>query len=497
MLTSKDVYTIDINAKYLGIDVLLLMENSGRSVAEVVEEKVSPDSNILIIAGPGNNGGDGLVAARHLAFKHKVKIAFIGDERRASKLTKRQLEILRKISSIEIDFIKYDEDLEKLIKLLEESDVVVDAIFGVGLKGDPKGLFRRVIEIINKVKERKKYKVISVDVPSGLIVDEGKIGNPAIRPDIIVTFVDKKKGIDLFQAKVVVKNIGIPRDLLEIAGPGDLILNFPRRKDWSKKGDFGRVLVIGGSYKYTGAPVFSAMAALKSGVDLVFLYVPKGIVNVIRSFSPDLIAIYYEGEYLIVDAIEKLELDRYDSVLIGPGLGVEKETIEAVRKLVLKLIEMKKKVVIDADGLKAIKGMKLSKNFVVTPHAGELKIISNLIVSGDIEDRKRKAIEAAKMYDSIILLKGHVDVITDGERTKINLTGNPAMTVGGTGDVLAGLVAGFLAQGIGVFESAVSAAFLNGLAGDLAFEKYGYSMTASDVINEIPNAFKKTFSYAD
>jgi NAD(P)H-hydrate epimerase len=263
-----------------------------------------------------------------------------------------------------------------------------------------------------------------------------------------------------------------------------------KRELWSHKGDYGRVLVIGGSKDYIGAPALSALAALRSGVDISVIAAPEKTAWTINSYSPDLITKKFEGDFFnwdnVKDVIEFCEDGNFDTILIGPGLGLEPNTMDFVKEVVER-VQLPK--VIDADALKALKNAEI-RNAILTPHAGEFQILTDENLRTNFEE----TINIVKKYasrDKIILLKSHTDIITDGETVRLNHTGNPGMTVGGTGDVLAGLCLGFLAQTKDLFNSAFAAAHLNGMIGDYLLKKKDYSFTASDMIELIPVIKKK------
>lgn len=269
----------------------------------------------------------------------------------------------------------------------------------------------------------------------------------------------------------------------------------PPRKSTSHKGENGRVLVVGGSFLYHGAPLLASLAALRSGVDLVYLAVPRHLVASIRAYVPDLIVIPLPDMKItkgvcnkIVKLVESGKI-QVDSILLGPGLiGIRKE----IGILAYKLSNLNLKIVLDAGALypEIVKYVK-NTMAIITPHGGEFYRIFNVKVEDDIESRVENVYKMAKDQGVVILLKGKVDVISDGNEVYINKTGNAGMTVGGTGDVLAGLVTGLLAKGMRPIEAAFSAAYINGKCGENAFVKYGLHFTASDVINEIPHVMKK------
>ncbi len=258
----------------------------------------------------------------------------------------------------------------------------------------------------------------------------------------------------------------------------------------SHKGDNGKVLIIGGSERYTGAPALSALAALRIGSDLAYVAAPGRAADIIASFSPDLITIKLEGAHLNRTHLTEIDLhlNKADVVVIGPGLGVDPETIDAVISIIKKC---NKPMVIDADGLKAIKDsldLIWDKQVVLTPHREEFELISG--TKATAENARKFAGENAKETNIVILLKGPIDIITNGDKIGKNSTGNPGMTVGGTGDVLSGIVAGLISQGLSLFDAAYYAAKINGTAGDLCKDRYEYGFTATDVIQKIPDALK-------
>lgn len=258
---------------------------------------------------------------------------------------------------------------------------------------------------------------------------------------------------------------------------------YPPRNPSAKKGDFGRALVVGGSKKFTGAPALSALAALRSGADIAVVAAPGRAADIIASFSPDLITVPLEGDFISEKHLHEIEglIQGAGALAIGPGLSREKETQEFVKKIIP---EIKIPCVVDADALYAIKDSKLSKNFVLTPHRGEFKMLS-----GD-EAGRQSVLKLAKNLGATILAKGPIDFVSDGKRAYENRTGTPYMTVGGTGDVLTGVCAAILARGIPPFEAACAAAYINGLAGERAAKKFGEGLVATDLLLELPKTIK-------
>lgn len=267
---------------------------------------------------------------------------------------------------------------------------------------------------------------------------------------------------------------------------------YRERPKWSHKGDFGKLLVIGGSKRYTGAPAlvaYSAIASLRAGADLVLVAAPKRAADIIASFSPNLITEPLEGDFVSMKHSKTLDylMRKFDAVSIGSGLGIEKETEGFVKKFVGKI---KKPCVIDADAIKVLKKKRLGGNFVLTPHAYEFYHISGEKPKHDIMGRAKVVEKFAKKIGATILLKGAVDIISDGKQTAMNKTGNPYMTTGGTGDVLAGICGGLLAQGISPFKAACASAYITGKAGDLAAKDKGPGLLATDIIEKIPEVIR-------
>jgi len=265
----------------------------------------------------------------------------------------------------------------------------------------------------------------------------------------------------------------------------------PREK-WSYKGNFGKLLVIGGSEKYSGSPAFCALSAYRSGADLVTVAAPRRAADIIASFSPDLITHPLDGKYLDKTHLKEIyELVKgVDAVAIGGGLERDKDTFKAVRKLLEKL---RLPCIIDADAIYAIrKKIKvLKRNFVITPHSFEFYALTGIKPEPDTEKRIAIVKNVASHAGCIVVLKGYVDVISDGLRVTVNKTGNPYMTVGGTGDTLTGICGALLARKVDPFDAACAACFINGSAGNLAARKFGEGLVASDIINEIPRVIKR------
>ncbi|MEM0232471.1 MAG: NAD(P)H-hydrate dehydratase [Candidatus Nezhaarchaeales archaeon] len=491
---------VDENAEYLGVSRLLLMENAGRSIAEVVEQKVGiKDKKIVIVAGRGNKAGDGFVAARHIACKGgRPTVILIG---RGADIEGREAkynwEIIKRMDwTIRIIELGEHVDLEALKREIEGADVVIDALIGTGLRGP---LREPLLSIVNMINSFRSFKV-SIDVPTGINPSTGEIHGEAIKADVTVTMHKPKRGLrgnERYTGELVVANIGIPPEAEIIVGPGDVRFTARRRHPKSKKGDWGKVLIVGGGWQYSGAPALAALAALRAGSDLVVIIAPSSVSNAIRSYSPNLIVREVNGLKFTskhVDEVVKVA-EGFDCVIIGPGMGVDEEVFDAVRLMVDKFRAVGKPMVIDADGLKAlVNHLDLVKGAgaILTPHAGEFRLLFNINLRESWVEKAVEVMRVAREHEVTLLVKAHPeDVISDGLRVKVNMTGNPAMTVGGTGDVLTGLTASILSKKVPYLRAAAAASFICGAAGSLAAEEKGYHILATDVIEKIPEVMRR------
>lgn len=468
----EEVRVLDINAAYRGVRAIALMEKAGEAVAKHVLSSYPPGSRVALLCGKGNNGGDGFVAARYLMKGMRPDIYLLQPEKEiATGLARANLHLVGGIAR------------PMSVMDPKQYDLFVDAMLGVGLKGRPREPYASAISALNKVKKPK----VSVDVPSGWPSDL------AVRPDATITFHAPKVGMNKANSgKITVADIGIPEKAEKFCGPGEFALLPPRDKG-AHKGDAGKVLVVGGG-PYFGAPAFTGMAAMRSGVDLVFVATPEKAATPVSVYSPDLIIRPLDGDLLDIGHVDGLleMAEGFDAVALGPGLGGDARTVSAVQRFVSRCT---RPMVIDADAIGAcgekpqiLKG----RTAVLTPHAGEFKELTRkTLPKDDMDGRAEMVRQAASKLKATIVLKGAVDVVSDGTYVKLNDTGNDAMTVGGTGDVLTGIISGMLAQGASPFASGRIGVFTAGLAGDLAFEEKSYGMLATDVIDRIPMVLRR------
>ncbi len=479
---------LETNSEYFGVSRLLLMENAGRNVALEVASRFKPNKSVVIFCGLGGNGGDGFVAARHLSsMSFKVSIILAGKAReildKATLENWNALQFLRE--SIPICEV-YD---SALIPQKITADLVIDALLGTGTKGT---LRPPILQLVKKINIMNTFR-LAIDVPTGIDADTGEVLGDAVKADLTITFHKSKRGFKKakkYCGEMLVKDIGLPKQFEDYAGPGDVLLVTKPRSSQSHKGDFGRLLIVGGNETFSGAPTLVAVAALRVGVDLAYVGAPEKTAYAISSMSPDLITIKLEGAHLNPDNVAALKpyIESADAVAVGPGLGLHPETGKAVKAIIETVEKVGKPLLLDADGLKAFAGFKrqLKVPLVLTPHSGEYTVLTGEKLPENLLDRVSAVQKTAAKLNATILVKGAMDIVSDGRRFKLNFTGNPGMTVGGTGDVLSGIVGAFLAQHVDPFEAAVAGAFVNGAAGDFVFEEKGYHMTASDLVPWIP-----------
>lgn len=485
-ITSSRMAAIDANCEYLGVKRLQLMENAGAAIANAVKKRIS-SGKILIIAGKGNNGGDAFVAARHLS-NYEVTVILLG--RKEEIKTHEARHNWNALENTTIPLIEAVDSTAFDLSLIKNVDVIIDGIFGTGIKGKIREPGAAAIYLINN----SKAFVISVDVPSGFDPDGGEF-EKSVHAKLTLTFHKMKSGMlskkaREFTGEIEVVDIGIPGEAEFFVGPGD-IKPFLQRPAQSHKGDAGRILIVGGG-AYSGAPALAALGALRAGADIVTVAAPRNVSDIIASFSPNLIVRALSSNRVVgkdIAIISEL-IKKHDVTVIGNGLGNAEETLEAVKKI----IPLCKKAVIDADAL-IPEILPASNNIILTPHAGEMKRLSGAEVPEDEKEKVDFVRNFAEKNKVTVLLKGAVDVISDGIEARANRTGNPGMTVGGTGDVLAGLTGALFAKH-GAFEAACAGAFINGAAGDLAYEEFGYGLLATDVIDHIPEVMKREGDYS-
>ena len=507
MITVRDMRIIEDNAEELGLPKIRLMENAGRGAADAIikyleehNEKIN-GKKVLVFAGLGNNGGDGFVVLRHLTqYGMKGVVYLLGpkDKLRTTDAQSNFRILENMFSNVNIKEIKDSSVLKTLEAEINKMDIIIDAMLGTGLKGKLREPYATAVKLINNSKKI----VVAIDTPTGLNPDTGEVHGDAVKATFTVTFHDIKPGLmnkKDYTGEVIIKKIGVPPEAAVIVGKGDVKEAFRPRKPDSHKGDFGRLIIIGGGKYFTGAPAIAALAAYRVGTDLVTVITPEEVENTIRSYSPTLIVRGYSGKVLNKNIINILDeyINTVDAIVIGPGTGRDEQIVDFLPTLLKYLKDSGKPVVIDADPLRILsKNKELFpwKNAILTPHQGEFRSLlpENITIPSDLEEKKELVMNTAKTLGVTIVLKGRFDIISNGSKVKINRTGNPGMTVGGTGDSLCGIIGGLLANKVDNFLAASVGAYINGLAGDMAAAELGYHLTPLDIVNRIPTAIEKT-----
>jgi ADP-dependent NAD(P)H-hydrate dehydratase / NAD(P)H-hydrate epimerase len=436
---------VDKNAIALGVTELQLMESAGRALGEMA--RAASPARVLVLCGRGNNGGDGMVAARHLQYGIDTDVCYL-DIGKRSAACEHQLAALKRCRVGLYPFTCRD-DLEVLKSRFAKADVIIDALLGIGAYGELQEPLKTCVNMANA----SQAKIIAADVPT-----------PGMRADRICAFHRAK-----CEGSTVV-DIGIPVEAECCVGPGDLTLLRPRHRK-AHKGFGGEVLVIGGG-PYQGAPYLAGLGALRAGADIVRIASP------VFEPVPDLIYERLEGKKIGMEHTGCLITlaEHADVVVCGNGLGVESHAV------VTAIAPHCKRAVFDADALR-LPLPAAQDETIYTPHAGEFARITGTTLPEDTIGRAHAVRDSG--IRGTLLLKGHIDVITDGTRVRFNRTGDPAMTVGGTGDVLAG-IAGALLVHLPAFDAACIAAYVNGRSGERVAAERGGGMLASDLVDRIP-----------
>lgn len=515
VVTSAQIRAMDKDAiERYGVPSLLLMENAALGVVHEIERRFSPLAarRIGVVCGKGNNGGDGLAIARHLASRYGAKVAIWlaeGDQN-LSPDAAQQLAMARSFG-LPIQVGSGD-----LAEGLAGCELAVDAVLGTGIQGDPRPDSARAIDAINQAGRP----VVAVDVPSGLSIDNGCVGSPTVKAGFTVTFAYSKLGLHLYPGllhagEIVVADIGYPPAVREAPDVKSYVTDRGMVAEWlpsrqenesSNKGQYGSVVVFAGGPGFAGAPSLAAEGAARAGAGLVTLGCPKSIFDVMMARLPESImtrafAASENGRFDKSAVDEALQFaQKRDAVAIGPGMGHEDES---TREFIYDFIaRCEKPMVIDADALNALAmqpdhGAGLVKNrkaaTVLTPHPGEMSRLLGKSTKEIQADRLGAVRDAADRFGCAALLKGTRTLIAhpDG-RLAINETGNAGMATGGMGDALTGIAAAFLAQVEDPWKAATAAAYLHGLAGDIAAGHVGKAgLLAPDLLRFVPAAIQQ------
>lgn len=506
IVTSAEMREIDRRtSERFGVPSLILMENAGRAVADFTRTRFPHARQIAVICGKGNNGGDGFVVARKLTEAGmEVRTLLLADP---ADLARDTAEMFRKLANAPI-VVRSAEDLRQSAQW-QNSDVLIDAILGTGFRPPVSGLYAEAIAIINS----GRSPVVSVDIPSGADADiMGEQASAFCRSDALVTFTAPRPahvfGM-LTAGPTLIAPIGSPEEAivsqlqLNLTTAREVAPLIGPRPPAANKGNFGHVLVVGGSLGKAGAAAMAGMSALKAGAGLATVATAKSVLPTAAGFHPEVMTEPLEETDAGTISMRALAYGRMDalaegkSVLaLGPGISRHPETSEFVRTVVAKA---KTPVVLDADGLNAYAGRAtelpgLGRLLVITPHPGEMARLIQSTPAAVQSDRINIARSFAREHGVIVVLKGHRTLVADRDGTIwVNATGNPGMATGGTGDILTGMIAGLMAQNPRQAFAAVTAAVhLHGLAGDVARETMGeLSLVATDLIRALPEAMRR------
>jgi hydroxyethylthiazole kinase-like uncharacterized protein yjeF len=499
VLTAAQIQALDRETEARGTSVATLMERAGHAVARAALRVAGGGygRRATVVCGKGHNGGDGLVAARHLLRWGMAVDVVMLDE--PSALRGAPAAMLGQLARAGVT----PGNPAALDRSLGRADVAVDAIFGTGFRGTPQGTHARAIEALNGA----GVAVVAVDVPSGVEGDTGAVRGPAVRATVTVTFGGPKVGVVLYPGaahagEVEVADIGFPRGLLNsdlwLVEPDDVRQLWPRRDAETHKRRSGVVLAVAGSRRMPGAPRLIAEGAYRAGAGLVTVAAPESAVGVAQASLSEATSLPLpEGPAGSVSeaAWERLadRIESFDAVALGPGLSTDEQTPGFVRRFVR---ECSRPFVVDADAINAFAGRagdlgQRASPAVLTPHTGEFARLFGMPVEEIVQDRVGLTRKAAAETGCVVLLKGtHTVIATPQGDTRITATGTPVLATGGTGDVLTGAIAALLARGLDPFDAATAGAYVHGLAGRLAGERTGEGTLSGEVAAALPDAVR-------
>jgi|SRR5215813_1551546 len=508
IVSAAEMREIDrLTSERFGVPSLALMENAGTGVARFILDQYPSARRVGVICGKGNNGGDGFVVARKLYEEDReVGVLLLADP---AELRGDAAAMFQKLPSKPLIVNSSAELHAPQVHTVLNADLLVDAILGTGFRPPVRGFYAEAIELINS----STAPVVAIDIPSGADSDSMQLQKEVrARADAIFTFTTPKPAqlfADLTRGPIVVAPIGSPEEAigsslgLNVITPQDIApLIGPRPPD-SNKGNFGHVLVVGGSLGKSGAAAMAGISALRTGAGLSTVATSRSVLSTVAGFHPELMTEPLQETEAGTIFLRSLEYGRFDDLVkgktvlaIGPGISRNPETSEFVRTIVNRY---QVPMVLDADGINAFqeKAAQLTgKNrpLVITPHPGEMARLLGSITAEVQKDRLNLARKFAREHDLIVVLKGHRTLVAHPDGTVwVNTTGNPGMATGGTGDILTGMAAGMIAQHPSeLFRAVVAAVYLHGLAGDVAREKVGeHCLVATDLVRALPQAFRR------
>lgn len=502
IVTAEEMYKIDretINT--FGLVGKILMENAGREASREIRKRISNEDKVIIFIGSGNNGGDGFVIARLLLEAgYRVKVIQVANDEKIQGDAACHKQIYCQFGG-EVQL--YCEQSASLA--LQEADVIIDAMLGIGVRGRLRGDIQIAARLIN---EQKAY-VISIDIPTGLPADEGLTDFQAVHADVTIMIGAIKETAACqhtapYYGEWIVADIGFPKLLIKESTKKrwwtaeDFQASFPKRKVYSHKGDHGRGLIIGGSKWMPGSVWMATQAALRTGAGLLTTASASSVIPILAGSSPEAMYLSTSENNGYITGIENIDLNRFDAVAVGMGLGRNERTAEGIFP---PLLEFEGPIVIDADGLYHLKSYLADFQFrqaplILTPHPGELASLMDISVSELLNNPFQYSYDFAMKYNCYLVLKGKYSLITspDGEQA-VESSGNPGLAKGGSGDVLTGMILAMVMQSKSIFEAINNACFLHGKSADLLVQKEHseQDLLATDVIGGISEAIR-TFS---
>ncbi len=511
IVTVEQMIELERRSTEVGAPPAVLMESAGLAVANSARELLGNviGRSILVLVGPGNNGGDGLVAARHL-HDWGARVYLFLFKRKTQDDKNFALGMERGIAWTDVTT---DQDLSILDEVLLSADMVIDALFGTGKVRPLEGTIKQMLEGVSAAKtSRPGLKILAIDLPSGLDADSGAIDPASLSADLTVTLGYPKIGLLRFPGaaklgQLVIADIGIPADLAEniateLITAESVRALLPSRPLNANKGTFGRLLVVAGSINYIGAAYLACEGALRVGTGLVTLATPKSLQPILASKLTEATYIPLpeaEPGIISLEAVPAIRerLTDYDGVLLGCGLGQNPATVEFARELLF-AGSLSKPLVIDADGLNILAQIphwwqKLESEVVLTPHPGEMSRLIGSPVAEIQKDRLEAALKAAVGWKQTVVLKGAYTVVASPKgQARISGVANPGLASAGTGDVLSGVIAGLMSQGLSSFDAATCGVYLHAMAGELVKAHLGDTgMIASDLLPRLPLVIKE------
>ncbi len=512
-VTGTDMGKLDkFSIDKVGIPGIVLMENAALKIVKHVklylEQGQLVGSNVLIVAGKGNNAGDAFAVARHLITGgNRVKLYCLFDKECIAGDARINFDILQHMGAI-IEFLQNDSELDGLSSDIKNAQIVIDGIFGTGFRGQVQDHIAKIIDIIN---ENSKY-TIAIDIASGIEAATGRVADTCVQANKTVTFELPKIGQLIYPGaqytgQLVVESIGMPRQAIESIEictnltDSDFVKTvIPKRKAEFNKGSCGKVVVVTGSLGMAGSGCIAAKASLRTGSGLVYIAGPSSLINIYQSVVPEAVAINLEDNNGIVseestDTILDI-LGKCNVAAFGPGLSSN----NSIYNILSNIAENASiPVVLDADALNVLAKntdifSKFQKDVVITPHPGEMSRLTGLDVSYIQQNRIEVAKKYASLWGVVVVLKGARTIIANksGE-LYINPNGNAGMATAGSGDALTGIIASLIGQGADAYEAAVAGTYLHGLAGDMAAVSKGeYGLNAMDIVENVPYAIINT-----